>query len=140
MKIETLLSGIAYRGDGTVEVNRIESDSRKVTEGCLFVCIKGYETDGHAYAEMAAQKGAAAILAQDEISVSCPVIYTENTRKAQAQACHVFHGKPFTVITLVLGRFLFLSEKLKTHSFQDCCVLVMQESEGTFLAVQWLRL
>ena len=101
MKIETLLSGIAYRGDGTVEVNRIESDSRKVTEGCLFVCIKGYETDGHAYAEMAAQKGAAAILAQDEISVSCPVIYTENTRKAQAQACHVFHGKPSEKFQLI---------------------------------------
>ncbi|MBR3942542.1 MAG: UDP-N-acetylmuramoyl-L-alanyl-D-glutamate--2,6-diaminopimelate ligase, partial [Clostridia bacterium] len=83
------------------QVNRIESDSRKVTEGCLFVCIKGYETDGHAYAEMAAQKGAAAILAQDEISVSCPVIYTENTRKAMASACNVFHGKPSEKFKLI---------------------------------------
>ena len=55
---------------------------------------------------------------------------------------YVFHGKPFPVITLVLGHFLFLSEKLKTPSFQDCCVLVMRESvlQGTFLVVQWLRL
>ena len=54
---------------------------------------------------------------------------------------HGVHSKPFTVITLVLGAFLFLSEKLKTHSFQDRCVLVMQESvlEGAFLVVQWLR-
>ncbi len=101
MKIGALLEGILYRGDGNIEVNRIESDSRKVTEGCLFVCIKGYEADGHAYAEMAAQKGAAAILAQDEISVSCPVIYTENTRKAMASACHIFHGKPSEKFKLI---------------------------------------
>ncbi|MBQ2966498.1 MAG: UDP-N-acetylmuramoyl-L-alanyl-D-glutamate--2,6-diaminopimelate ligase [Clostridia bacterium] len=101
MKIEKILEGIAYQGDGSVEVTHIESDSRKVTEGCLFVCVKGYETDGHKYAKMAEEKGAAAILAQDEISVSCPVIYVKDSRRALAHACNLFHGKPSEKFTLI---------------------------------------
>lgn len=101
MKIEKLLEGIAFEGDGSIDVSRIESDSRKVTEGCLFVCVKGYETDGHKYAQMAADKGAAAILAQDEISVSCPVIYVKDSRRTLAHACNIFHGKPSEKFTLI---------------------------------------
>ena len=101
MKIKQLLEGVSFRGDGNIEISCIESDSRKVTEGCLFVCVKGYETDGHKFAKMAAEKGAAAILAQDEISVSCPVIYVEDSRRTLAHACNIFHGKPSEKFTLI---------------------------------------
>ena len=101
MKIKQLLEGVSFRGDGNIEISCIESDSRKVTEGCLFVCVKGYETDGHKFAQMAAEKGAAAILAQDEISVSCPVIYVEDSRRTLAHACNIFHGKPSEKFTLI---------------------------------------
>lgn len=101
MKIKDLLSGIPFEGCGEIEINNVVSDSRKVTEGCLFVCIKGYETDGHKYAKQAAESGAAAILAQDEIDVSCPVIYVNNTRRGMALACATFHGTPSEKFRLV---------------------------------------
>ena len=32
-----------------IEVEGIETDSRRVTAGSLFVCIRGLHTDGHTY-------------------------------------------------------------------------------------------
>lgn len=101
MKISELLKGIEFEGCGEIDVNNVVSDSRKVTPGCLFVCIKGYQTDGHEYAAMAEEKGAAAILAQDKIDVSCPVIYMDNTRRGMAVACAAFHGSPSKKFRLV---------------------------------------
>ncbi len=101
MKISLLLEGIPFEGNGDIEVNRVESDSRKVTPGCLFVCVKGYASDGHSFAQIAAEKGAAAILAQDKISVSCPVIYTANTRRALAAASAAFYAHPSRKFTLI---------------------------------------
>lgn len=101
MKIRDLLQGIEFEGCGDIEINNVVSDSRKVEKGCLFVCIKGYETDGHKYAEQAAKMGAAAILAQDKIDVSCPVVYVNNTRRGMAIACAAFHGSPSKKFQLV---------------------------------------
>ena len=42
------------------EVNGVAFDSREVTEGDLFVALKGEHADGHAYAEQAFARGAAA--------------------------------------------------------------------------------
>ena len=36
-----------------IDITGIAYDSRNVLPGNIFVCIKGYETDGHKYAEMA---------------------------------------------------------------------------------------
>lgn len=64
------------------EITEVAYDSRKVTEGCLFVCIKGAVSDGHAYAKEAAEKGAAALLVQEEVEApeSVTVIRVEDTR------------------------------------------------------------
>lgn len=101
MKISRLFEGVPFEGNGEIEINNVISDSRKVTPGCLFVCIKGYETDGHKYAKMAAENGASAILAQDKIDVSCPVIYMKDTRRGMAVACAAFHGNPSKDFTLI---------------------------------------
>ena len=58
----------------SIDITSIAYDSRKVTENGLFVCIKGYETDGHKYAQTAADNGAALIVAEDEIEVDVPVL------------------------------------------------------------------
>ena len=44
------------------EVSAVVYDSRKIVEGCLFICIEGVNFDGHAFAAEAAEKGAAALL------------------------------------------------------------------------------
>ena len=55
MKLERLLENIEYSvlsGSVDIEINKVNYDSRKVEKGDLFVCIKGYEQDGHKYAKM----------------------------------------------------------------------------------------
>ena len=55
------------------EITSIEADSRKVKEGSLFVCMKGYTVDSHDFAKQAAA-GAAAIVAERPIDVDVPVV------------------------------------------------------------------
>ncbi len=52
-------------GDASVEITGIQSDSRKVEKGFLFVAVRGVSVDGHAYIEGATGKGAAAIICEE---------------------------------------------------------------------------
>lgn len=76
------------------EIKGIAYDSRNVMEGYVFVCIKGFETDGHKFAKMAEKNGAAVIVAEDKIDVNVPVWYVENSRKAIADLACAFYGNP----------------------------------------------
>ncbi len=52
MKLTQLLERLEYevvQGDDQIEVTELINDSRKVTEGSVFVCISGAVSDGHAY-------------------------------------------------------------------------------------------
>ena len=63
-----------------VDITGIAYDSRNVLEGNAFVCIKGFETDGHKYAKAAEKNGAALIIAEDKVDVDIPVWYVDNSR------------------------------------------------------------
>ena len=59
--IKDLCSQISYemtRGKDTDCVTEVIYDSRKVTQGCLFICVSGANFDGHDFAAEVAQKGA----------------------------------------------------------------------------------
>ena len=90
MELKALLEGISYhiqQGTAQQNVTEVQYDSRKVEAGHLFVCITGFQTDGHQYIPMALQQGAAALLCEREIEgvpKDVAVIVTENTRKALA--------------------------------------------------------
>lgn len=47
-----------------VEITGVAFDSRQVKPGYLFLCIPGFETDGHAYAAVAVEKGAVALMVE----------------------------------------------------------------------------
>ena len=52
MKLKELLTGIEnfkIKGDAELEIKSIESNSKAVKQGSLFVAIKGYDFDGHEY-------------------------------------------------------------------------------------------
>ena len=69
MKLKNIIKGCAVtatEGDLETEISSICSDSRKVVKGSLFIAVKGYATDGHAYINSAAEKGAAAIIYEEE--------------------------------------------------------------------------
>jgi len=85
------------------EITGISIDSRKVKKGNLFVCMKGYQTDGHIYAIEAAFHGAAAVITQDEFAVnlqSVPILQTDDTRKALSQLAKNFYQDPSDKMTV----------------------------------------
>ena len=100
MKLKSMLININYKvlSDGDPEINDIVYDSRKVTRGTAFVCLKGYTSDGHKYAENAVKNGAAALITSDDLNFDVPenivVIKTSDTRLALALMSVEFFGHP----------------------------------------------
>lgn len=98
MTLKDLLNGIDITNkvsDTDVEISGIAYDSRKVEKGFVFVCIKGYVTDGHKYVKSAIENGAAVIVAEDDIEADGVVLVkTDNTRKALAVMASNFYGNP----------------------------------------------
>lgn len=98
MRLNELILDIETHGisnNSNPEINGICYDSRKVNKGDLFVCIKGFKSDGHRYAKMAAENGAVAIVAEDKIDADgISVVYTKNTRKALALLAAKFYNYP----------------------------------------------
>jgi len=67
-------TGGEYRGRPeklTAAVTGVTHDSRAVTPGCLFVCIKGERADGHDFAPAAQQDGALCALAERPLPEGC---------------------------------------------------------------------
>ena len=64
-------------------------DSRQVKTGSLFVCLKGKQQDGHAFAARAAAQGALALLAEKDPfpgrTPPLPVLRTEDCGRALAR-------------------------------------------------------
>lgn len=101
MLLKDLLTGVPYEGNARVTISDIVSDSRKVNKGSAFICIRGYETDGHLYAKKASESGAAVVIAEEEVEVSCPLVIVENTRSVMALLCARFYGSPSERFTLI---------------------------------------
>ncbi len=83
------------------EITGIAYDSRSVTDGNVFVCIKGFETDGHKYAKKAEANGASLIIAEDKVDVNIPVFYTEDTRRTLAEISAKFYDNPSKKLKLI---------------------------------------
>ncbi|MBQ3126510.1 MAG: UDP-N-acetylmuramyl peptide synthase, partial [Clostridia bacterium] len=69
------------------EINDIADDSRRVTQGSLFVAVRGLHHDGHAYLAEAVRRGAAAVLIAEDWRgevPSVPVARAADTRAALA--------------------------------------------------------
>ena len=53
-------------GDGSTKIFSIEHDSRKVSNGSIFVCMEGVHFDGHNFINQAVESGAVAVLTTHE--------------------------------------------------------------------------
>ncbi len=73
-----------------VNVTSIVSDSRQVTEGCVFVCIKGESFDSHILAQDVCRRGAVAVVVQEDAGIPEQII-VDDTRKTLALMCGEFY-------------------------------------------------
>ncbi|MBC7960546.1 MAG: UDP-N-acetylmuramoyl-L-alanyl-D-glutamate--2,6-diaminopimelate ligase [Vallitaleaceae bacterium] len=106
MKLIGLLQGLEYifiKGSIDVNIKSIANDSRQVSEGGLFICIDGFEVDGHKFIKNAIEMGAKAILVQKEVEVeeSITIVQVEDTRVAMAHIASVYYNQPSSNFDLV---------------------------------------
>ncbi|OKL37215.1 UDP-N-acetylmuramoyl-L-alanyl-D-glutamate--2,6-diaminopimelate ligase [Domibacillus mangrovi] len=97
MDLSTLLAAIPFYSQdkvGNPAVTSIENDHRLVSDGSIFICIKGYTFDGHSLAKEAVSKGAVAIIAEQPVDVPVPVIYVRSTKRVMAQLAAHFYEHP----------------------------------------------
>ena len=98
--IENLHPYVPYDGDD-VEIKSIENDNRKVINGSLFICIKGYTVDGHDFAQKAYESGAVAVIAERKLPLPIPVIVVKDTKRAGSILADVFYQKPTQKLQLI---------------------------------------
>lgn len=108
MKLTDLLCKVDYecmQGSMEREIDRVVYDSRKITEGCLFICIKGANFDGHDYAVEAVEKGAGVLVVSREMPEvagrAVTVIRVEDTRYAMAFISAAYFGYPAEKLRII---------------------------------------
>ncbi len=81
-------------GDPLTPITGITYDSRAVSNGCLFVALKGGYFDGHAFLHDAVASGAAAVLVEDDHGIAIPTIKSTDTRASLAPIAATFYARP----------------------------------------------
>ena len=98
MLLSRLLDGIEYtfKGNLEVEIEDIVYDSRIARENTAFVCIVGFQLDGHNYAADAYAKGVRVFIAQRDIELpdDATVVITKDNRKTLALMSANLFGHP----------------------------------------------
>ena len=110
MLLLSVLKDVDYKlisGDLNKEITSVEYDSRKVSVGSLFVCVKGFTVDGHSFASKACEKDASAIVVdssregfpKEELEALTEqygicIVEIEDTHKHLADLCANFYEHP----------------------------------------------
>ena len=102
------LEGLKVKGDLEQEIQGIESNSKNVEKGFLFIAIKGFDVDGHQYIGGAIEKGATAVMVEEgcdlkdlAIPEGITIVMAKNTREALAICSSNFYGNPSRKFKLI---------------------------------------
>jgi UDP-N-acetylmuramoyl-L-alanyl-D-glutamate--2,6-diaminopimelate ligase len=95
-----LLSELSEGGAG-VEITSLAYDSRAVRLGALFFCVTGANSDGHAHAAEAIQRGAGALVVERPLSLGVPELVVASVREAMAPLAARFYGDPSGALRVV---------------------------------------
>ena len=92
------MDGVEYLSvSGDAEVTGIDYDSRRVKPGYCFVAMKGESTDGNRYIDAAMEKGAVAVVSDNqEIAAKTNIAYAQvaRGRRALARISANFYRRP----------------------------------------------
>lgn len=90
-----------------VDITSLSADSRTVAPGGVFVALKGTKMDGARFISQAIHRGAAAVLADEEVSVKIPpgypLIRVANPHQALARAAARFYARQPEIMVAVTG-------------------------------------
>lgn len=99
MKVSQLLNGLSVKGfdlevDFETKVKDINIDSRNLKKDAPFFAFKGAAVDSHAFAKAAYASGKVPFVVAEKQIKGVPTVIVEDGRKAVANACRNFFGRP----------------------------------------------
>lgn len=106
MKASKLLSGLkilSSTADLSLEVTGVVSDTRKVLNGHVFVCIEGLRFDAHTAAREMIEKGAAFVVVSRPVDADLPQVLVEDTREALSALYAAWFDHPEQKFRYVVG-------------------------------------
>ena len=117
MILEEIISqcnAAAVSGPSGIDISAVCCDSRKVTPGAAFIAVRGFAGEGHEFIASAIEKGASAVLYEDEealrgqlegldgaVREKVALVRVPDSRYAVAMAADAFYGHPSRSLTLV---------------------------------------
>jgi UDP-N-acetylmuramoyl-L-alanyl-D-glutamate--2,6-diaminopimelate ligase len=100
----TALQEKEIRGEVPTAVSGLTDDSRKVTEGTLFVAVPGLRQDGRRFIAEALSRGAVGVVAEGEDPLPNSRtwrVLVPSSREALARLANVFFGQPSASLSVV---------------------------------------
>jgi UDP-N-acetylmuramoyl-L-alanyl-D-glutamate--2,6-diaminopimelate ligase len=107
MKLEDLIKSIEVaevKGATDRDITGIHIDSRQVTEGHLFVAMRGTTADGHAYIGRAIEQGAVAIVCEtlpEVLDDKVTYVRVKDSEDIVGKLATTFYGDPTSKLELV---------------------------------------
>ena len=102
------LEGLKAKGSLDVEINNLDSNSKNIKDGDMFIAIKGFSVDGHKYINDAIKAGAKVIMVEEgadlkgvELPEDVTLIMAKDTREALAICSCNFYGNPSKKFRLI---------------------------------------
>ncbi|HAV43032.1 TPA: UDP-N-acetylmuramoyl-L-alanyl-D-glutamate--2,6-diaminopimelate ligase [bacterium] len=91
------------KGDLNLQITGLTSDSKKVSAGYLFVCLKGSRFDGHDFLNEAKEKGIKACLVEREVELQegVTIIKVKDTMEAVGSLAANFYGYPSSKLKMI---------------------------------------
>lgn len=83
-------------------VTSICTDTRSITDGCLFIALSGANFDGHNFVKSAIEQGAVAAITEFQVG-SCPCITVDSTRKALLDLAKAYRMKFSPILVGITG-------------------------------------
>jgi UDP-N-acetylmuramoyl-L-alanyl-D-glutamate--2,6-diaminopimelate ligase len=98
------LDVLASKGELEKEITNIHLDSRKVGPGSLFAALRGTQTDGHAYIDMAIERGATAVVLEHwppAFTTGVTYLQVPDSATALGQIADAYYEHPSRQLQLV---------------------------------------
>lgn len=99
----TLCNPLDVSGPEPKEIGMLTQDSRTVTEGSVFIAVKGFEVDGHMFIENAISKGASVIICEESYysDEDVCIIEVADTRSLVGPLAQAFQGYPAKELKII---------------------------------------
>jgi len=107
MQLSDILYKVKIRsviGGTELDIKDVQIDSRKITQGSLFIAVRGTAIDGHQFIAKAIKQGAVAIVHEQtsvEKKEGVTLVQVENTATAAGIIAHNFYNQPSAKMKVV---------------------------------------